>query len=390
MRTTQNNGLKRAVSNWLDELRTGCLSTEDVNIELLLKRLPTSFNIYEPMLLLPYRYFLDPAWDILFKKVDAKNVIKLYENMAAITGTTHVALNAPIPNSAECSEFDKRNEVRMPVNIRPLYGDFGQVPGNNANPSVKELENAFWVSTKQNGIRQIWAPLYTMFARGNITEKARLLHLPSVREAHLQGQRDGRGWSAVDLHAGIGYFAFSYAKAGAKPVICWEINPWSFEGFRRGANKNRWEAHVVSRRQQRNRNDLSEEFSTEKKFVVFHESNTNAPQRLETIRKVLPPIRHVNCGLLPTSKDSWRTAVLCLDPLYGGWIHVHENLEVNFLHTNAASIAAKIKEFAKSSVANRTERPRDYDVILEHVQKVKSYSPHVVHCVLDISILPSD
>ena len=38
-----------------------------------------------------------------------------------------------------------------------------------------------------------------------------------------------------DLYAGIGYFAFSYAKAGVGKVLCWEINPWSVDGLRRGA-----------------------------------------------------------------------------------------------------------------------------------------------------------
>lgn len=35
-----------------------------------------------------------------------------------------------------------------------------------------------------------------------------------------------------DFYCGIGYFSLSYLRNGAK-VLCWELNPWSIEGFRR-------------------------------------------------------------------------------------------------------------------------------------------------------------
>src|SRR5690606_18256943 len=114
-------------------------------------------------------------------------------------------------------------------------------------PRQEDLENAFWVSTKQNGIFQTWAPRYTMFSRGNITEKARILDFHRG-DAGLERRKKSlaalKGLWAVDLYAGIGYFVFSYAKRGMR-VLCWEINPWSVEGLRRGALRNGWKVKLV-------------------------------------------------------------------------------------------------------------------------------------------------
>src|SRR5690606_6675835 len=61
---------------------------------------------------------------------------------------------------------------------------------------------------------------------------------PPGRAAPLHGK-----W-AVDLYAGIGYFAFSYARLGLR-VLCWEVNPWSVEGLRRGAEANGFGVRVM-------------------------------------------------------------------------------------------------------------------------------------------------
>ncbi|EER40776.1 conserved hypothetical protein [Histoplasma capsulatum H143] len=49
-----------------------------------------------------------------------------------------------------------------------------------------------------------------------------------------------------------------------------------------------------------------------------------AMQRTKTWKR----IRHVNLGLLPSSKPSWEGAVKVLDTEAGGWIHVHENVDI--------------------------------------------------------------
>ncbi|KAK6858721.1 S-adenosyl-L-methionine-dependent methyltransferase [Apiospora arundinis] len=82
-----------------------------------------------------------------------------------------------------------------------------------------------------------------MFRRGNIKEKARVLsfHEPTDPSLHHRAMSLGElcnKW-AVDMYAGIGYFVFSYAELGMR-VLCWELNPWSVEGLRRGALANGW------------------------------------------------------------------------------------------------------------------------------------------------------
>ena len=381
------NNLEAAVKEWLLQLSPGLVSSDNESLVSLSTKLPSSYSIYKPMLLLPRHYFSDPSWNMIFDGVKESNKQDLYEKLTQATRTTHVAINAPIPNTSCVESQPENNNMRKPFNITPIFGDFGTIPGNEANPTCNDLNQAFWVSTKQNGIYQTWAPMQTMFSRGNITEKARLLQLPSVSKAHEQGLNDGRGWSAVDLFAGIGYFAFSYARAGAKTVVCWEINPWSIEGFRRGAKGNSWQAHMVL--PDEDMKYFSEKEKTRNvQFVIFCESNVNAQRRIKNIRDEIAPIRHVNCGLLPSSASSWRIAISCLDNVYGGWLHIHENLDARAIDSQSGSIITEIKNISQE-ICNDKDGQRNIDVTLENVQKVKSYAPNVVHCVLDVRIIPN-
>jgi len=213
-----------------------------------------------------------------------------------------------------------------------------------------------------------------MFSRGNISEKARLITLPSVLSTV---ERDGCGCTAVDLYAGIGYFAFSYAKAGIGKVLCWDLNPWSTEGLRRGAIANKWKTVVVTDGLIREE-DASDQ---ETRLIVFNESNLHAGIRVEESRQRLPPIRHVNCGLLPTSRGSWETAVRVLAPSMGGWIHVHENFAVNDIEQKAEEVREAFQKLIDAT-------GRKQKVEIELIYKVKSYAPGVMHWVIDVYIPP--
>lgn len=282
---------------------------------------------------------------------------------------THIALNAPI---APLSRQGGRENVQRRPGISPLYGEFGSFV--TSEPTARDFENAFWVSTRQNGIVQVWAPLYTMFSRGNITEKARLLTLPSITRCE--------GYTAVDLYAGIGYFAFSYVKAGCGLVVGFEINPWSVEGMRRGAEKNGWGVRVVTGCGEVAEVTDALEGSTNTKLVVVQMSNEVAPVLVEKLREHAPPVRHVNLGLLPTSRGAWRTAVQCLSPEEGGWLHVHENFAVKEINEKAAEATEEILRMA------RDLHGQNWRTQLEHIEKVKTYAPGVMHCVLDIRVSP--
>ncbi|RDI80616.1 hypothetical protein Vi05172_g9280 [Venturia inaequalis] len=382
----ETNPFTKAVRAYLSALPSELLSIVGTTIDVLLERLPTTYSIYPPMLLLPAHVFSAPDWQKLFSSTTAEQWGVLYQTVATAMSVTHIAINASIPLLSRHSEqSNSENILRSPTNLTPLYGDFGPIC-NASLPSSEDFASAFWVSAKQNGITQFWAPRYTMFSRGNITEKARLLQLPSI----VESVEEEGGCTAVDLYAGIGYFVFSYAKAGVSKILCFELNPWSVEGLRRGAEANGWGIEIFNEEDVK---DFKPTFTQlkdpEKKLLVFQMSNEAAGSILQRISGAIPPVRHVNCGLLPSSKGSWATAVKVLDPEIGGWIHVHENLAIKDIETKSEEIADEMQELLNAMPeAHVGEKGRKSIAILEHVERVKTFAPGVMHCVLDIHVMP--
>ncbi|OGM43483.1 tRNA wybutosine-synthesizing protein [Aspergillus bombycis] len=209
------------------------LSQYGLSPETLQSNLPKRFTVYEPMLLLPVNAFSSPpAWSALYQSLTALQQQGLYASLVKAfsrMGVTHIAINAPI---ALTDTQGHENRMRSPAGLVPLYGDFGppaatttsatsaaSPAGEEGQPSDEDLERAFWVRTMQNhGIVQTWAPLYTMFSRGNVTEKARVLGQGAAPFEGLEvAQLGGQAVSdvgVVDMYAGIGYFVFSYLKRG--------------------------------------------------------------------------------------------------------------------------------------------------------------------------------
>ena len=330
------------------------------------------YTIYPPLLLLSTNARKVERWQLLLRRSSDLHLGDLYDRICKQLKVTHVALNGPIP--LVCPSSDFQNILRSPMSLIPLHGDFGPVGAQFS----QAYEAALWVSTRQYGVVQTWAPLHTMFSRGNISEKARILtDMPGLTAGHQD--RNSTECSAVDLYAGIGYFAFYYAKVGVKKVLCWEINPWSVEALGRGATLNGWQAVRASE------SDFTGEKADigDEEFLVFEEDNQNASRRIEKIRTQLPPIRHVNCGFLPSSERSWKTAVEVLDPLQGGWIHAHENIAM----TEIDSRKAHIVQIFDNLVNLGPQKPQR-NVQCQHLERVKSYAPGIMHCVLDIQINP--
>ena len=347
----------------------------------------SSYTVYSPMLLLPStalsKYFLDGEL--------SKHLPLLYESLCRAFKVTHIALNASIPLSASTQDSSTSisgkpsarsnlNVLRSPTGLTPLYGDFGPALDLDHVPDASDFESAFWCTTRQNDVFQTWAPRYTMFSRGNISEKARILTLDSVRGLEVPG--GALHSSTVDLYAGIGYFAFSYAEAGFQRIFCWEINPWSVEGLRRGAERNRWQITILGPTDTDDmvirRVNEQEDYG---KLVIFQESNQHASGRIMAFRPYIPPIRHVNCGYLPSSKDSWKTAVDVIDSDKGGWVHAHENIAKKDIEKRKREIIAVFTDLVSTRFGPSSRR-----VSCSHLERVKSYAPGVIHCVLDIAI----
>lgn len=378
--------LHRALRKWLQAIPEKALQRLHAEMqELPLSQNTKSFasghTVYRPMLQLPSDLF--SKWPPSISDIFTQHTDSLYPILCQTFQVTHIALNGPIPASLISPQNrnpgpnSSSNVLRSPAKFHPVYGDFGPQLSPFHHPEDVDFRQAFWCTTVQNGISQIWAPRYTMFSRGNISEKDRILNLATLEQERLGCSPEKT--SAVDLYAGIGYFAFSYAKANVGNVLCWEINPWSVEALRRGALKNRWAVYVLGDKRQED--GVTGERS-QPKLNIFAESNERASERLRKHRGLLP-VRHVNCGFLPTSQESWKTAVEALDPVSGGWVHAHENIAKKDIENRTIEIV-QVFEYLVAEVYGPKHGRR---ITCEHLERVKSYSPHVIHCVLDIAIL---
>ncbi|KAI9751280.1 MAG: hypothetical protein M4579_006133 [Chaenotheca gracillima] len=343
--------------------------------------LAPSYIVYKPMALFAPGSFDSDLWKT-FEVEDNKALqLELYKKIAEALDVTHIAVNAPIQIFIE-ADGGVANIQRRPTEIRPLYGDFGQV--TTMDPTSEEFNRMLWVTDKHHGIAEVWAPLYTMHSRGNINEKSRLLDMLNREVAPDYPPKS----TAVDLYAGIGYFAFCYAKAGMAKVLCWELNPWSVEGMRRGSRINKFKIQTFGKEQLAEKNfQLRLEAQTgsiydkpDDQILAFEEDNMNAVARVTVLRAHIPPIRHVNCGLLPTSEPSWPLAVQIVDPIKGGWIHVHLNARDTEIVDRCEEVFRKFEVLVMEHIGTR------FEARCESLSKVKSFAPSVFHYVIRIRV----
>jgi tRNA wybutosine-synthesizing protein 2 len=393
-----SNPLIDGVSRFLRSHAEGT-SHYPVHDTAVLAALPKRYTIYKPLLLLPASVFTSPpAWAQIYTSLDGTERQRLYESIASSfrpLGVTHVALNAPIELTNSNTGIE--NRMRSPVGLVPLYGDFGPILASGKEPDSNDFKEAFWVQTVQNGgIFQCWAPLYTMFSRGNVTEKARVLGLGNRfdgLDASSLGGQDVGEISVVDLYAGIGYFSFSYLKRGVKRVWGWELNGWSVEGLRRGCLKNGWGCKVIPLDESGALRGVTytavvDELTDDDRIVLFHGDNRLAAEIMANIQPLLQkkyggawaPIRHVNLGLLPSSQPTWDSSLKLLDREYGGWTHVHENVDISEIDVKTRDIVAEYERLGSSLVG------QVLNITCDHVEKVKTYAPGVMHCVYDIHV----
>ncbi len=349
---------------------------------MLLNSAPKRFTIYEPMALLPSGSFSNPAWATTLGRCDAAArrslwTLLLQELSKVAKGQlTNLAINEGIPIQKE--DASEENILRSPTGLHMLHGDFGAGSTAAEQPTAEEFEGAFWVSTKQNGIHQTWSPRWTMFSRGNVKEKARLLGFSSAHSGNRTSKGSDSEW-AVDLYAGIGYFVFSYASIGLR-VLGWELNPWSVEGLRRGAKANKWTIKVI------HGDDLAqpleELLSGGEQIIIFQEDNQKAHERLTQMQATLgeaEDIRHVNGGFLPTSEPTWREAWEVTQHSRQAWLHLHENVAAGDIPSRRGQIEDMFKQWSVSEGSKR-------DVVANHVEQVKTFAPGVWHCVFDVYI----
>ena len=387
----RDNPISLAVSSWLESLPPTIFAGANDDdaasaCDRLLASAPRRWVVYEPMLLLPSGSFTGPSspWPALLAVVSHEQRAALWTDILRRVGSaaappsrlTHLAANEGIPLHTRDGNDggSEENKLRSPSGLRMLHGDFGPSTPAPA-PAPADFAAAFWVSARQNGIAQTWAPRWTMFSRGNVKEKARLLSFHA-------GAGGGDARWAVDLYAGIGYFVFSYARLGLR-VLGWELNPWSVEGLRRGAVTNGWSVRVV-RGADLGRPTAEVVGAATEQIVVFEEDNAEAGRRVHELRAsgLELAVLHVNCGLLPSSAPAWRPGWEMLTAQradQAGWLHLHENVGVADIERRRAEVQALFDGWA----TEHGEATAD----VEHVELVKTFAPGVWHCVLDVYII---
>lgn len=455
----KQNPVQTAVRIWLDSLPATLLESlneqlgpsnanktgMDINgiKQTLLDRAPKRWVVYEPMVLLPSGSFSSAPWPSLLSSLTPSQKEPLWTAVLhhispspSKPPLTHLAINEGIPlhlskpplppspppptttahdnNEEEHQQATRPEEnlLRAPTSLHPLYGAFGPSVSSSSSsspPTPADFAAALWVTTKQNGLHQTWAPLHTMFSRGNVKEKARLLAFhssspPSPSQQHpwhprhprrLLPARALRGKWAVDLYAGIGYFTLSYAALGLR-VLCWELNPWSVEGLRRGARMNGFEVRVVTPPPAVSPGEDGEEeevvvdmealFNDGAQIVVFLEDNAFAAHRVrEAHARGLvkrDEVVHVNCGFLPSSEGVWRDAFGMVGG--EGWLHLHENVGVGEIEGRKGAVQGLFDEWTREDGEEEGK-----EATVEHVELVKTYAPDVWHCVFDVFITRS-
>lgn len=192
-----------------------------------------------------------------------------------------------------------------------------------------------WVDHRENGVLYSFDATKCMFSWGNLSEKRRM------------GELDCKDEVIVDLFAGIGYFTLPFlVKANAKMVYACEWNPHAIEALRRNL-----EANSVA----------------DRCVVLEGDNRVTAPKGVAD---------RVNLGLLPSSEGSWETAVRALRS-NGGMMHVHGNVKDSEEDSWTKQVSKSIKEISRSEGYN-------WDVSVEHVERVKWYAPHIRHLVVDI------
>jgi len=201
-----------------------------------------------------------------------------------------------------------------------------------------------------NGIKYHYDVLLCMFSAGNISEKLRVAGF------------DCSGQTVVDLYAGIGYFTLPYlVKGGVDHLHACEWNPNAAAALRRNLVLN----HVAER------------------CTVYEGDNAvHAPHHVAD---------RVNLGLIPTSELGWPVAVRALKKRHAGWFHVHENVTTD--PALGAPVADQLATFGLGVAASFKAllcetHGGEWSVGIDHVEKVKSYAPHIYHVVYDVRAQP--
>ena len=194
-----------------------------------------------------------------------------------------------------------------------------------------------WVEFLDHGVHFGFDATKVMFSSGNVTERRRI------------GMIDMQGEVVVDAYGGVGYYTLHMAmRSKAKHIHACEINPDSIAGLT-------WA---------REANGVGDK-------ITIHQGNNQ-----QTLPLLYSQADRCHLGLLPSSEAVWGHALRCLKPS-GGWLHIHMNVHKD-----------NLEKWQDSTLQNLTQQAleigRNWNITVGHLERVKWFSPHVWHVVLDV------
>lgn len=180
----------------------------------------------------------------------------------------------------------------------------------------------------------------------------------------------------VDLYAGIGYYTlpFLLGAASAKSVLSCEWNPNSIAALEYNLQKAGINPLLIDVTK-----DAISHQIFQRRCVIFKGDN-----RISAGSHAVSHIADRVClGLLPSSVDGWPLAVNVLK-LDGGILHVHENVHDKEIGAWVENCCATFKDLFEVSDRKEGRKLGSMTVSCTHIERVKSFSPHVIHIVADL------
>lgn len=207
----------------------------------------------------------------------------------------------------------------------------------------------------ENGIKYRFNIMKNMFSIGNISEKIR------VSKFNCDNQ------IVIDLFAGIGYFTLQFLKhTNVTTVHAVDWNPDAISSLK---------ANLIL-------NKIPED----KCIIHFGDNRHVTPVNIAD---------RIYLGLIPSSRDSWETAVRGLKSATGGYLHIHENVSFFNMKRDKLSKQQIIHEWESSVVSDiqrllqKVHPEAIWSIISRGSFRVKSYAPHINHMVVDIDCRPT-
>jgi tRNA wybutosine-synthesizing protein 3 len=410
--------------------------------QLLLQEIPQKYEVVGDILLIPEQSLLHQKWTEILNANNFQNWKELLT--AYFPKMTRIGRKAIIEKSLmrqsqiellymldsfkEQCDCHRSNQRKCFCGIsHELITTVLPTSGEIQNPSSESTYG--WVTVTENKIKFSFNINKIMFCSGNVTERMRMGQLPKTAFRSNE--------IVFDLYCGVGYYTLPLLFYHAENIHCLYACEWNLQSILalkhnliqneilppqivgdNGKKQKRDKKKDITKADEKNSimaeqsdkkefnwNELIYDFSVNSnpsatsleslhKPILSRQSATNQMVPLGEKVKILYGNNAISTqsfanvadrvllGLLPSSENGWEIAVRLISSQNGGILHLHENvLESDLQSFIHEKLIVKLSNYC-------VQYQKAMTVELLHVEKVKSYSPHVYHYVFDILLSP--